>query len=72
MAYSNIQLGRGLTGRKENGGWMEFSTAVYHEEREDEKRGNGLAFGKEWNWGRGEECMVLCIGPSIPSIFKGY
>ena len=53
MAYSNIQLGRGLTGRKENGGWMEFSTAVYHEERKDEKRGNELAFGKKVELGKG-------------------
>ena len=51
---------------------MEFSTAVYDGEGRMKKEEMGWLLEKEWNWGRGEECMVLCIGPSIPSIFMGY
>ena len=48
---------------------MEFSTAVYDGEGRMKKEEMGWLLEKEWNWGRGEECMVLCIGHSIPLIF---
>ena len=49
---------------------MEFSTAAYDGERKDEKRGNGLAFGKRVELGKGWGMYVLYIGPSIPQYLR--